>query len=239
MTAAERRKAKQDAWRDTGMCVVCGGEVSVGISQTTGGSYQTCDTCRKKRVEYDRRHAEGSESDLPGFDYATTTTGFHYRVKATGAIGKIKPCPCDDPVILEFQDEVLDFFRMKDIEITDAAVTVVSRVRGSKGRRVNTVNRPTIHKFHKVRFFLMGQDKPVKRSFIESELGFSCIRHLIHSPSHPDQWTLESAKIVKRTRGFRNWCFWGLTDLGRTDGESMIESVWQDQKGDRLGGQSE
>ena len=238
MKTDERRKSKQDGWREAGLCVECGGEVSVGISRK-GRVYQTCDSCREKRVEYERRHAEGSGSALPGVDFPVTTTGFHYRVKATGDVGRIQPCPCDDPVILQFQDEVLDCFRMSDIEITDAAVSCVSRVLGRKGRRVNTVNRPTIQKFHKVRVFLMGQDKPVKRSFIESELGFSCIRYLIHSPSHPDQWTLESAKIVKRTRGFRGWCFWGLTNLGRIDGESMIESVWQDQKRDRLGVESE
>ena len=239
MKTDERRKAKQDGWRDTGLCVSCGDEVSGGIQARTGRAYLTCDSCREKRVEYERRHQEGSGSPPPGVDFPTTTTGAHYRVKSTGDVGKIQPCPCDDPVILQFQDEVLDFFWMKDIEKTDLPVTCERGERGRKGRRVNTVNRPTIHKFHKVRFFLMGQDKPVKRSFIESELGFSCIRHLIHFPSHPDQWTLESAKIVERTQGYRNWCFWGLTDLGRTDGESMIESVWQGQNVDRLGVESE
>ena len=227
MKTDERRKAKQDGWRDTGLCVSCGDEVSGGIQARTGRAYLTCDSCREKRVEYERRHAEGSGSALPGVDFPVTTTGFHYRVKATGDVGKIKPCPVDDPVILEFQDEVLDFFRMKDIEITDAVVTVV----GSRnGRRPGVLNRGTIHKFHKIRFFLMSQDKPVKRSLIELSLGFGCIRLLMHYPSRPDRWSLEKAKIVERTQGYRNWCFWELTNLGRTDGESMIESVWQDQK---------
>ena len=236
MKAADRRKSKQDGWRDTGLCVVCGGEVSEGISQTTGGAYQTCASCREKRAEYDRRHAEGCGSPLPGVDFPTTMTGFHYRVKATGDVGKIKPCPCDDPVILQFQDEVLDFFWMKDIEMTDVPVTAVGR---RNGRRPGVLNRGTIHKFHKIRFFLMSQDKPVRRSLIESELGFGCIRLLMHYPSRPDRWSLEKAKIVQRTQGYRNWCFWGLTDLGRTDGESMIESVWQGQNVDRLGVESE
>ena len=237
MISAESRKAKRDGWRDTGLCVSCGDEVSGGIQARTGRAYLTCDSCREKRAEYERRHQEGSGSSLPGVDFPVTTTGFHYRVKATGDVGKIQPCPCDDPVILEFQDEVLDFFWMKDIEMTDEAVTFVGR---RNGRRPGVLNRGTVHKFHKIRFFLMDQDKPVRRSFIESELGFSCIRHLMHLASYPDRWSLESAKIVERTQpGPRNWCFWELTNLGRTDGESMIEEVWQDQNVDRLGVESE
>ena len=53
MKTDESRKAKQDGWRDTGLCVSCGDEVSGGISARTGRVYQTCDTCREKRAEED------------------------------------------------------------------------------------------------------------------------------------------------------------------------------------------
>ena len=104
MKAAERRKAKQDGYRDAGLCVVVWRRGKRWYSRLAQVELIKRATLAVRNVwSMNGDMQEGSGSTLPGVDFPTTMTGFHYRVKATGDVGKIKPCPCDDPVILEFQ----------------------------------------------------------------------------------------------------------------------------------------
>lgn len=210
--------ARQQAFRDRGLCVGCGDEVRSGVSAQTGRPYAICQYCHDQRRANQERYRD--TRPVQSIDFPLTTTGAHYRVKLTGDVGKIKPCPCDDPVILEFAKGNLDFFRLRDIEITTQPVSH-RKNRTQSGRPVNTINKRTIQKFYEVHTFLMGQDKPVKRATIESALGYDCARHLM---DYPARWSLESAKIVKRTAINRRAHLWELTGLGRIKGVDIIQA---------------
>ena len=153
------------------------------------------------------------------------TTCAHYRVKLTGDIGMIMPCPSDDPVILEFRDGTRDAFRLQDIELTEAPVTPLSSA-SKKPNKCYRINKRTIQKYLDIRTFLMNQTQPIRRSTIESALGYHCLHFLTSYPTNPYSWNLESANLVRRVshKGSRLQ-LWELTDLGKVDGESIIKSI--------------
>ena len=48
-----------------------------------------------------------------------TLTGAQYRVKESGKVGTIVPCPGNDPIILQF-NKIREVFRMSDVEKVEA-----------------------------------------------------------------------------------------------------------------------
>ena len=73
--------------------------------------------------------------------------------------------------------------------------------------------------------FLETQLEPVYRSAIEKAVGFNCTRSLMYQPSQPKQVTMENLGIAKRIPGERTWVAWRLTELGRTEEETMIRGL--------------
>ena len=159
-------------------------------------------------------------------------TGACYRVVETGEIGQVVPCPCDNPIILEFKDGVRDVFFLRELEPTTHPITDSYPTRsnlsknGQKGRSKGLELR-TIEKMFQIYEFLETQSEPVYRAAIEKAVGFNCTRPLMYQPSQPTQVTLESLGIAERLPGERTWVAWRLTKLGRTEGESIIQSLYK------------
>ncbi len=167
-----------------------------------------------------------------------------YRVIETGKIGQLIPCPCDNPIILEFKDGTRDAFFLRELEpmthpITESYSTRSSNTKngvkgGSKG---SDKSKPglewgTIEKMLQIHQFLESQSRdsegkslPVYRAAIEKVVGFNCAHSLMHQPSQPKRVTLESLGIVERIPGERTWVAWRLTELGRTEGEGIIRGL--------------
>ena len=164
-----------------------------------------------------------------------------YRVAETGEIGQLVPCPCDNPIILEFKNGIRDAFFLRELEpIPDLSGDSVARnkllitdshpTRGSTGKngqkgRPKGLERKTITKMLQIYQFLKTQSDPVYRSAIEKAVNFNCTRCLMYQPSQPNQITMESLEIVERIPGERTWVAWRLTELGRADGEAIIKSL--------------
>ena len=55
----------------------------------------------------------------------------NYRVIETDEIGKLVPCPCDDPVILEFKNGIRDAFHLRELEPTNHPITNTYPARGN------------------------------------------------------------------------------------------------------------
>ena len=157
-------------------------------------------------------------------------TGACYRVVETGEIGQVVPCPCDNPIILEFKDGVRDVFFLRELEPTTYPITESYPARGSAARngqkgRPKGLERGTIEKMLQIYRFLETQSEPVYRAAIEKAVGFNCTRPLMYQPSQPTQITMESLGIVERIPGERTWVAWRLTELGRTEGEAIIRGL--------------
>ena len=60
---------------------------------------------------------------------------FHYRVIETGEIGQLFPCPCDNPIILEFKDGIRDAFFLRELEPTTHPITASYPTRGKNGQK--------------------------------------------------------------------------------------------------------
>ena len=153
-----------------------------------------------------------------------------YRVVKTGEIGQLIPCPCDDPIILEFKDGSRDAFFLRELEpathlITESYSTRSSATTTSMKGRPKGIGRGTIKKMLQIYMFLKTQPAPVYRGAIEKLVGFNCTRCLMHQSSQKTQVTLESLGIVERIPGERTWVAWRLTELGRTEGEEIIREL--------------
>ena len=150
-----------------------------------------------------------------------------YRVTETGEIGQLIPCPCDDPIILEFKDGIRDAFFLRELEPTTHPITNSYPTRGNATKngvkgRPKGLERGTVEKMLEIYRFLETQSEPVYRAAIERAVGFNCTRPLMCQPSQPKQVTLESLGIAERMPGERTWVAWQLTELGRTEGEDII-----------------
>ena len=122
MYNAKASKARRDARREAGTCVSCGKEKQRGgVSPYNGKVYQTCQRCYDVATGNKRKYRGGNA--VPGPDAPVTTTGKHYLVPSANVIGKIMPCNCPDPIILEFANGTRDFFWLQDCTITDLPVT--------------------------------------------------------------------------------------------------------------------
>ena len=157
-------------------------------------------------------------------------TGACYRVVETGEIGQVVPCPCDNPIILEFKDGVRDVFFLRELEptthpITDSYPTRSNLSKNGQKGRAKGLEQRTINKMLQIYEFLKTQSQPVYRAAIEKAVGFNCTRPLMSQPSQPTQVTLESLGIAERLPGERTWVAWRLTELGKTEGESIIKSL--------------
>ena len=160
-----------------------------------------------------------------------------YRVVETGEIGQLIPCPCDDPIILEFRDGTRDAFFLRELEPTTHPITKSYSTRGSASKngqkgKAKGLEQRTVTKMLQIYQFLKSQSdlrskspRPVYRSAIEKAVGFNCTRCLMYQPSQSTQITLESLGIVERIPGERTWVTWRLTELGRTEGEAIIRRL--------------
>ena len=153
-----------------------------------------------------------------------------YRVTETGEIGQLIPCPCDDPIILEFKDGIRDAFFLRELEPTTHPITNSYPTRGNATKngvkgRPKGLERGTVEKMLEIYRFLETQSEPVYRAAIERAVGFNCTRPLMCQPSQPKQVTLESLGIAERMPGERTWVAWQLTELGRTEGEAIIRGL--------------
>ena len=174
-----------------------------------------------------RRQAKVRKAPDPtrGTPFPVTTTGVHYEDLETGAIGKVVPCPCDDPLILEFEDGRRDAFFVRNLQPTAADVTLPpfrSRETKPHGPRAETIDK--LIKIHK---FLKAQSAPVQRGKIQSALGFDVTFHLLRIPCKQNRWNLEILGIAERVRIHRGrgGTAWQLTEVGRTQGETMIQAL--------------
>ena len=153
-----------------------------------------------------------------------------YRVVETGEIGKLVPCPCDNPIILEFKDGIRDVFFLQDLEPTTRPITNSYPKRGSAARngqkgRPKGLAQKTVDRMLQIYQLLETQSEPVYRSAIEKEVGFNCVWYLMIQPSQKTSITLESLGIVERIPGERTWVAWRLTELGRAEGEAIIRGL--------------
>ena len=227
-------KARQQRYVAEGLCRYCSEPRRTGISKKTSKGYTTCQHCYDKIKANAKRHHERERTDkpspLPPID--STSDKIYYFVIKTGEIGKLIPCPCDDPVILEFKDGVRDAFHLRELEPTTHPSTASYPKRGSNAKngvkgRPKGIHRRTTENMLQIYRFLETQSEPVYRSAIEKAVGFNCVRPLMHQPSQPKQVTMESLGIAERMPGERTWVAWQLTELGRTEGEAIIKSLKQ------------
>ena len=116
-----------------------------------------------------------------------------YRVIETGAIGKLIPCPCDDPIILGLKDGIRDAFFLRELEPMTYPITVSHPTRSSnakngvKGKsKGSDKSKPgleweTREKMLRIHRFLKSQPRdsegkslPVYRAAIEKAVGSNC-----------------------------------------------------------------
>ena len=103
--SGDRVKARQQAFRDQGLCA-CGGRRRGGISPRTKRLYLTCQRCFDRAAAYnssERKNKAEAEPTDGGVPFPITTTGLHYRVLRSGKVGVVVPSPCPDPLVLEFR----------------------------------------------------------------------------------------------------------------------------------------
>ena len=151
-----------------------------------------------------------------------------YRVIKTGEIGQLIPSPCDNPIILEFQDGDRDAFFLRELEMTGHLITKSAPPQGNRRRnkgRPTGILMSTIDKMLSIHRFLETQLEPLNRKDIEKVVGFNCTRCLMSQPSDMNRDTLESLGIVQRIPGQRTWVVWRLTELGKRDGEAIIKNL--------------
>ena len=218
MYNAKASKTRRDTRREAGVCVSCGEEKRTGISPYNGKVYQTCQRCYDEATGNSRKYRGGKA--VPGPDAPVTTTGGHYLVSSANIVGKIQPCNCDNPIILEFADKSLDYFWLKEITMTDLPVT---KPRKKKTGR-SGLQKATIKKMIAIHSFLMKQKRAVPHSTIKQGIGSDCSPQLRGFPSKPGQWNLEQAKIVERTKRGKDY-FWELTEFGRAEGLAVIKAL--------------
>ena len=133
---AERQRKLRAERKAAGLCVQCGNSPPSGVVKAgphAGKPSLKCDDCSEKVRINSLRHREKTGLRPPGKivgrnegdgDHPFTLTGKYYRVKETGHIGAIVPCPCPDPMILEFKGGKRDAYHVKECEETKHATDV-------------------------------------------------------------------------------------------------------------------
>ena len=109
---SERQRKRRAKRKAAGLCVDCGKVRAHGVSPTKGRPYMTCEFCREKSALRQAEHTERKKAKDAKHDeskpvqcHPFTETGKRYRVKKTGKVGRIMPCPCPDPIILDIKDK--------------------------------------------------------------------------------------------------------------------------------------
>ena len=106
-----------------GLCTQCGKRPPV--KKKNGRMGKSCADCREawkirhrrmqenqgKRVK-ERRFTEQITDEVC---HAITLTGQAYRVKRTGKVGVIMPCPGDDPIVLQFPNGKRKVYHRKEV----------------------------------------------------------------------------------------------------------------------------
>ena len=161
-----------------------------------------------------------------------------YRVIETGEIGQLVPCPCDNPIILEFKDGIRDAFFLRELEPTTHPITASYPPRGSANKngvkgRPKGLARRTIQKMLQIYRFLETQSEPVYRSAIEKAVGFNCTRCLMSQPSQPTIITMESLGIAERMPGNGRGSLGGSRNWEGLEGETIIKSLKQEVSNER------
>ena len=194
MYNAKASKARRDARREAGVCVSCGSkEKRTGISPYNGQEYQTCQRCfdvstRNSEKYRTGRRVESSDAPVP-------TTGAHYLVPATNVVGKIMPCNCDNPIILEFADGSRDFFWLYEITITDLPVTKPRKKKtGARG-----LQKATIKKMIAIHSFLMNQNEAISHLTIRQKLVRIAHPNSGDSPASPTNGIWSKRKLSHAT----------------------------------------
>ena len=224
----KRNKARRDARRDAGLCVDCGGE-------REAERFISCGSCREKGRIRRRRmidkgvdmspkqnRGRGWKDRTPGADHPNTTTGFHYEVEETGAVGKVVPCPVDDPLILRFADGKLGFYFLRQLEVTELPVT--EQLKSQVGRR-KYPTRKLVDKMLAIRRYLIKRRTPVSRGHIDKAVGFDTGYALVDSPGRNNRWSLERLGIAERVLGDGVWVKWQLTEVGKYQGDSILKKL--------------
>ena len=106
-----RTREKRQA---AGLCNRCGKGLNVK-RKGNGKPYRMCTKCRN----YMRKQKSLLRNGKPIADdkaHAFTKTEKRYRIKRTSKVGTIVPCPCPNPIILEFTDGSRDAFHLRDCE---------------------------------------------------------------------------------------------------------------------------
>ena len=229
--AGVRVRERQQAFRNQGLCS-CGRQRREGISARTKKPYQTCQRCSQRAGAQEKKEKGGAGAIDRGVPFPITTTGLHYQVVKSCEVGVVVPCPCPDPLVLEFKDGKRDAFHLSELELCNLSLSRSENSNYKKNKngkmgRPRGVETITITKMFAVHGHLKRQSVPLKRSVIEKEMGFDCTRILMQLPSDPDdKINLETLGIVLRIPVRRDkWVAWELTPLGREKGEEIIHSL--------------
>ena len=128
-----------------------------------------------------------------------------YQVIETGKVGQLVPCPCDNPIILEFKDGCRDAFFLRELEPTTVPLTDSYPTRGSaakKGRR--------------------GRPRGLERRTIQKILW---IYQFLKTQSQPGTISMERLGIVERIAAERTRVTWRLTERGRARGARILDEI--------------
>ena len=120
--AAKRSKSYKKEQRQTrkeeGLCPGCGDEPKDGISSKTGKPYISCQACLDESYESVKENKERTNYKDPArvcTSPRATMTKQRYRVVRTNEVGVVVPCPCPDPLILEFKESTRDAYHAHQI----------------------------------------------------------------------------------------------------------------------------
>lgn len=153
----------------------------------------------------------------------------NYKVIKTKCVGRLIPCPCDDPVILEFKHGMRDAFWLRQLTPTDRPITNhPDRRTDGKRYRVSKKIGPekkTVKQMVDVFLFLQKQSEPVRTVVIQKAVGGN-VRDALYSRKLNNKATyLEGLGIVERVITKGNRFNWQLTEIGRREGESILKGL--------------
>ena len=138
---------------------------------TTARSTRPAKAVTTWQVRNKRKYRGGNA--VPGPDAPVTTTGLTISSHPQIIIGKIMPCNCDDPIILQFADGSLDFFWLKECTITELPVTPPKKIKtGPRG-----FQEATLKKFIAIHSFLDEAEQSCAHSTIKRSNRFGVAAH--------------------------------------------------------------
>lgn len=152
-----------------------------------------------------------------------------FKVKSTGKVGKLCPCPCGNPIPLVFKDGEHCDFNLTELEPT---IEPITRLLKKRDRRKDITGhlrgqRPkTVAKLLKILEYLKAQHQPVTIRNIQDAFEFPCVHFVAQQPTRRSP-SLESLGLVTRhPTQFNNRFEWTLTCRGRLEGERIIKELY-------------